>query len=105
MRPARVVLTTAPNARTARRLARTLVGERLCACVSIVPGVWSIYQWAGKVQEARELLLVVKTTRAKLPSLKRRLVALHPYEVPELLALQVADGLAPYLEWVASVTA
>jgi len=97
-----VVLVTAPSAETAADLARTLVEEGLAACGNVVPGVRSIYRWEGKVHDDAEALLLLKTERRLLEALKARLPALHPYQVPELLALPVEGGLAPYLEWIAA---
>jgi len=94
------VLSTAPDAATAAQIAEALVGERLAACVNVVEGVSSIYRWKGAVQRDREVLMVVKTTSDAVERLRSRLVELHPYEVPEVLALTVADGHLPYLEWV-----
>ena len=97
-----VVLVTAPSAETAADLARTLVEEGLAACGNVVPGLRSIYRWEGKVHDDAEALLLLKTERRLLEALKARLPALHPYQVPELLALPVEGGLAPYLEWIAA---
>jgi periplasmic divalent cation tolerance protein len=94
------VLSTAPDASTASRIAEALVGERLAACVNVVEGVSSIYRWKGGVQRDREVLMVVKTTSDAVERLRSLLVELHPYEVPEVLALPVADGHPPYLDWV-----
>ena len=94
-------LCTCPDAATAERLAASLVEERLAACVSLVPGLRSIYRWQGAIQRDEELLLLIKTTRARYPALQARLQALHPYELPELVAVEVADGLPAYLRWVA----
>jgi periplasmic divalent cation tolerance protein len=100
MTEAMVVLVTAPSVETAGQIARALVEEGLAACGNVIPGVRSLYRWQGRVQEDAEALLVLKTERRLLPALKERLPALHPYEVPELLALAVEDGLGPYLEWI-----
>ncbi len=94
-----VVLVTAPPS-AAPSLARTLVAERLAACVSVLPGVRSTYAWQGAVEESEEVLLLLKTTAARLGALERRVRELHPYEVPEVLALSVASGLEPYLDWL-----
>lgn len=96
----RLVLITVPDEDTARKLARSLVEERLAACVNVVGGLTSIYRWEGKVHEDAELLLLVKTTAAALPELEARVQALHPYSVPELLAFTVESGLDRYLYWV-----
>jgi periplasmic divalent cation tolerance protein len=100
---ARVVLVTAPP-RRARALARRLVGARLAACASLVPGVRSIYRWKGAVEEASETLLVLKTRAALVPALEAAVRAHHPYEVPEFLVLPVARGLPAYLRWIDSST-
>jgi periplasmic divalent cation tolerance protein len=100
-----LVLTTAPGPEEAARLARTLVEERLAACGNVVPGLRSIYRWEGKVQDEGEALLLLKTTRARFPALRDRLLALHPYAVPEVLALPVEAGAEKYLGWVGAETA
>ena len=103
-RTARVLLVTAPNEETARSIARVLVGERLAACVSVIPVSASIYHWEGKIAEEPECLLLVKTTVARVESLARRIVALHPYSVPEILSLPVEKGLAAYIAWLSEAT-
>ena len=100
---ARVVLVTAPP-RAARRLARALVERRVAACVNLVPLVRSVYRWKGRVEEASETLLVIKTPAARVRALLAAVEELHPYEVPEGIALPVVAGLAPYLRWIASET-
>jgi periplasmic divalent cation tolerance protein len=97
-----VVLVTLPDAQKAQELARTLVDERLAACVSIVSEVRSIYRWQGAVQEDAESLCVIKTSEERFAALKERILSLHPYEVPEVIALPVVAGHAPYLDWLAS---
>jgi periplasmic divalent cation tolerance protein len=99
-----VVLVTAPSAGKAAELARALVEERLAACGNVVPGLRSVYRWNDAVQEDEEALLLLKTTRARLDALRARVVALHPYEVPEVIALPVEAGHAPYLAWIAAST-
>ena len=94
------VFTTWPDLETARAAARTLVEERLAACGNIVPGVESVYRWEGKVETGAEVLVVFKTTIGRYPALEARVRALHPYAVPEVLALRVVDGLPAYLRWV-----
>src|SRR5688572_13328330 len=91
---------TVPDEQTGERLATTLVNERLATCVNIVPRLASIYWWEGKVERASEALLVIKTVQARVDALRERAVALHPYEVPELLVLEVREGYDPYLDWV-----
>ncbi len=99
-----VVLVTAPSADQAASLARALVGERLAACGNVVPAIRSIYWWEGKVQDEPEALLVLKTTRARFDALRERVLALHPYQVPEVIALPVEAGSAAYLAWMAGET-
>ena len=103
--PVRVALSTAPDGETAARIARALVEERLAACVNLVPAVRSIYRWQDRVEDEAEVLLVIKTRAERVAALAARLRALHPYELPELVALPVAAGLGSYLEWVAAETA
>lgn len=97
-------LCTCPDAATAARIAETLVGERLAACVNVLPGVGSVYRWDGRVERAEEVLLVIKTVRARLDALTARVVELHPYELPEVLAVDVAGGLPGYLAWIEDAT-
>jgi periplasmic divalent cation tolerance protein len=95
----KVVLVTAP-VEAAKSLASRLVEERLAACVNLVPGVQSVYRWKGQVADEAETLLVVKTTDALLGALRRRVVELHPYAVPEVVALEVVDVHPAYAQWV-----
>ena len=94
------VFVTAPDAEVAERLGRTLVEERLAACVNIVSDVLSVYRWEGEVQRDAEALLIVKTTADALAALEARTVELHPYTVPEVIALPVVGGHGPYMDWV-----
>jgi periplasmic divalent cation tolerance protein len=96
----RVAFATAPDEAVALRIARALVEERLAACANLVPGVRSIYRFRGVVEDEREVLLVIKTCADRIEALAERLRALHPYEVPELVVMPTAGGLAPYLDWV-----
>jgi len=96
-----VVISTFPSEDKAADIARTLVSEGHCACANLVPAVRSIYRWQGAICDERETLAVIKTTSDRLEALRDRLVALHPYEVPEVIALPVEGGHAPYLAWVA----
>ena len=100
--PLAVVLVTAPSHDAAEQLVHTLVDERLAACGNIVPNVISIYRWQGAVQRESEVLIVLKTTRAVRARLIARVAELHPYEVPEVLALEVDAGLESYTGWVAA---
>lgn len=100
-----VVLTNFPDLETARRIARVLVEERLAACVNLLPPAESIYSWKGGIEQAEEITAILKTAAAVWPALRDRLAALHPYEVPEIIALPVSDGLPSYLQWVEKGTA
>jgi periplasmic divalent cation tolerance protein len=100
-----VVLVTASGDEEARRIARALVDERLAACVNVIGPIASIFRWKDRVQEESEHLLVVKARRADVERLAARVRALHSYEVPEVLALDVVGGAAPYLDWVRDSTA
>ena len=99
-----LVLSTAPAAPgddTAEQIARTLIDERLAACVNIQAPMVSIYRWKGAVERDSERQLVIKTTRNTLPALEKRLRELHPYELPEFIVVAASGGSAVYLEWVA----
>ncbi len=98
------VLCTCPDANTAREIADALVGESLAACVNIVPGLTSIYRWRGNIHADAEVLLLIKTRAGRMQELEGRIRALHPYEVPEVIALPVTDGSAPYLDWIQEQT-
>jgi len=96
-----VVLVTCPSAAEARRIARAVVEARLAACVNILPGaVTSIYRWKGKVESAKERLLLIKTSRKLLAKLRAAIERLHSYDVPEFIALPVAAGSPAYLAWI-----
>jgi periplasmic divalent cation tolerance protein len=96
-----VVLVTCANPAEARRIARRLVEERLAACVNVVRSpVESIYRWKNKVESAREHLLVIKTSRQRLPALQHAVMRMHSYDVPEVIALPIAAGSSAYLRWV-----
>ena len=103
--PHLVVFSTFATPDKAAEVARTLVTEQLVACVNIVGPVRSIYRWDGKICDDAETLAVIKTTRERFEAMRTRLVELHPYDVPEVIALPVEGGHAPYLAWVSgSVT-
>jgi periplasmic divalent cation tolerance protein len=95
-----IVMTNLPDETVARSVATTLVTEKLAACVNILPGVQSVYCWQGRVEQANEVTLVVKTSREAYSALEQRLVAIHPYEVPEIVAMPAVAGLPAYLDWV-----
>ncbi len=102
--PAYLVFCTCPDPASARRIADAVVGERLAACVNLIPGLVSVYRWQGKVEQADETLLLIKTTQDRLSALTARLTELHPHELPEVLAVEADAGLPAYRQWVAEQT-
>ncbi len=104
LQPAAVVLCTVGSEEDAERLAHALLEQRLAACVNVVPGVVSLYRWKGRIERDEERLLIIKTCRSRLAELQAAIVALHPYELPEVLALPVEVGHGPYLEWLQAST-
>ena len=103
-RALQVVLITAPDLDTGRRIAQRLVDSGIAACVNVVPGVLSIYRWKGAVEEAGEVLLVAKTVRARVAELERAISEVHPYEVPECVVLEPRAVGAKYLAWLVGET-
>ena len=99
-----LVQCTAPDESVAQVLARGAVEQRLAACVNIVPGLRSIYRWKNAIEEDSELLLLIKTTRSKLARLQAWLVQEHPYENPEVIAVDITHGSNAYLEWIGEST-
>ncbi len=95
---------TCPDDASAARIAEAVVAERLAACVSRLSGVRSTYRWEGAVEQADEVLLLIKTTAARLDALTARIHALHPYELPEVIAVEATGGSTAYLAWVADAT-
>jgi len=95
-----VVFMTAANGEEATRLAEMLVGAHLAACVQILPEMESVYRWQGKIERSSEVLLLAKTTRGKFDDLEREVRALHSYDTPEIVAVPIVIGSAPYLEWL-----
>ena len=95
-----VVLSTVGSAEDAERIGRALVERGLAACVNVLPAVLSIYRWKGNVEKAEERLLVIKTRADRFAAVRDAVVALHPYDLPEVIALSVAEGYAPYLAWL-----
>jgi periplasmic divalent cation tolerance protein len=99
-----LVLTTLPDAGLARDLVRTLVDRRLVACGTVIDRVTSVYRWEGTIEEAEEAQVILKARRGCWEALQAALTELHPYEVPEILALPVENGLPAYLAWVGTET-
>ncbi len=96
----RIVLTTAGSEEEARKIARALVERNIAACVNILPQITSIYRWQGKVEEAREWLLVVKTTAGAFEEVRNAIIELHSYELPECICVAIEDGASEYLQWI-----
>ena len=101
MKKAIIIFITAANQKEADKLSRNLVEEKLAACATIVPGVWSRYHWQGKVEHSEELLLIVKTLPRLYKKVEKRVRELHSYTVPEILALPIIEGNPAYLKWIA----
>jgi periplasmic divalent cation tolerance protein len=99
-----VILTTVASADEAARLVRTLLERRLIACGTILPGVRSLYRWEGKIADEQEVVVLLKTQAARVDAIEVAFGELHPYKLPELLALPVSAGLAKYLDWIAGET-
>src|SRR5574343_120654 len=99
-----LVITNCPDEETANRIALAIVEAKLAACVNILPRVQSVYRWQGAVESAAEVPLLIKTTAAAYPALETAIRELHPYDVPEIIALPIAAGLPAYLNWVAAET-
>jgi len=94
-----IVLTTCPDVECARQLANVLVDEGLAACVNIVPGIQSVYRWQGNTETANENLLLIKSVDTQYDAIEHRIRDLHPYELPEIVAVPLSTGLAQYLAW------
>lgn len=99
-----IVFCTCPDEASATRIAQALIEERLAACVNRIPGIVSTYRWKGAVHNDGEVLLLIKSVRARFEALRERILALHPYELPEAIAVDIGLGHAPYLDWIAAET-
>ena len=100
-----VVFVTVANREEAEKIADALVGERLAACCNLVPGLLSVYRWKGEIHRDPEILLIAKSRRELFERLRERVIALHSYEVPEIVALPIVAGHEPYLDWIRRETA
>jgi periplasmic divalent cation tolerance protein len=104
MRAARtysIVLVTAPDLKTARRLAKAALKKRLIACANLIPKLESHYWWKGKIENGSEVLMLMKTSSSKLPALEKLVLAAHPYDTPEFIVLPISHGSKRYLDWIA----
>lgn len=99
-----LVITNCPDEASANAIALAVVEASLAACVNILPRVQSIYRWQGSVESATEIPLLIKTTAAAYPALEQAIAGLHPYKVPEIIALPITQGLPAYLNWLAAET-
>ena len=99
-REVRVFLVTVPDADTGARIARALLEERLAACINLVPGVRSLYRWQGSIADEAEVLMLIKASDERCDALAARVKDLHPYDLPEVIALPVVGGSLAYLDWV-----
>ena len=99
-----LVLCACPDRETAIRIAHQAVERRLAACANLLPGLKSIYRWKGRVESAEEVLLLLKTTDDRYAELETAVAELHPYELPEVIAVRIENGLSAYLDWVAQCT-
>ncbi len=95
-----LVLCTCPDETSAVNIAENIVAQKLAACVNVLPGVYSVYHWQGNVESAKEHMLLIKTSKEKYASLEKVLKTLHPYEVPEIIAVDISSGLPEYLKWL-----
>ncbi len=97
-----LILTTCPDHNSAKKIAEHVVKSRLAACVNILPGIQSIYEWQDELQSSEEHLLLIKTRRDRYTELESNILSLHPYELPEIIAVPVKNGLTDYLNWINS---
>lgn len=99
-----LVLTTCPGSITAKQIAQDLVANGLAACVNIFPGVHSYFKWGNKVDYKEEYQLLIKTNQKNFPGVEKTILSLHPYELPEIIAVPITTGLTGYLNWIDQVT-
>ncbi len=104
MPEALLVITTLPDKEAAERLAGTLIDEGLAACVNIGAPVTSVYKWQGRIEHGTEVILTIKTTRARYPALEKAIAGGHPYELPEVIAVPITEALPEYLAWIEACT-
>ncbi len=97
-----LIFCTCPDQQIAKRIAECLVRDKFAACVNIVPGITSIYEWQGKIESTQEHLLIIKSCAEKFSAIESKIKQLHPYELPEILAVPIERGLPEYLQWIDS---
>ncbi len=98
--PYQLVICTCPDEDVAINIAENVVAQKLAACVNVLPAVYSVYHWQDNVESAKENMIMIKTTKEKYASLEQVITSLHPYEVPEIIALDINSGLPEYLKWI-----
>ena len=99
-----MIYCTCPDIETADRISRQLIRQHMAACVNQVTGVTSIYEWEGKIQQSNEVMIIIKSTEKRFDSIKKLVSEEHPYELPELIAVPITQGLPDYLEWINQCT-
>ena len=97
-----LVLCTCPDENIAINIAENIVAQRVAACVNVLPSVYSVYHWQDNVESAKESIILIKTTREQYAALEKVITSLHPYEIPEVIALNIDNGLPEYLKWIGS---
>jgi periplasmic divalent cation tolerance protein len=97
-----LIYCTCPNQEAAAKIAQRLISDKLAACVNILPGVSSVYEWQGQIETAQEHLLLIKSPKARYAAIEAAIKALHPYELPEIIAVAIESGSAEYLQWIDS---
>lgn len=98
----RLIYCTCPDFITAEKIAKHLIADKLAACVNILPGVKSVYEWQGEIETAEEHLLLIKSPTARYPAIEAAIKSLHPYQLPEIIAVAIDSGSAEYLQWIDS---
>jgi len=99
-----LVINTCPGSITAKNIATDLIANEVAACIQIIPGVQSYFRWGGKVEIADEYILFIKTSRERYPEVEKSILKLHPYELPEIIAVPLTGGLTDYLTWISDAT-
>ena len=97
-----IILCTSPDKESAEKIARQLINDKIAACVNILPGLTSIFPWQGKIETEQEHLLLIKTRKDRYQFVEKSIQTNHPYEIPEIIAIPVENGLAEYMQWIES---
>lgn len=99
-----LIYCSCPDIETAEKISRQLIQQHCAACVSILPGLTSIYEWDGKIEQSNEVLLMIKSTAKRFEPIKDMILLEHPYELPEIIAVPIEHGLQDYLDWISQCT-